>query len=164
MREIAARAGLSVGGLYIYFKSKETLYRELMSEQRTAFEKEALPLREESPPYALRAYIQRNLEFALRRKELVSLYLKENDVTFMGPFRKTFFGSQKQLMEDILRAGVEQGSFTIKDCEHMALVILFAIRGAITSYFTRSVADVDQLCDSLCSLVTVDGAKEGFLK
>lgn len=160
MREIATRAGLSVGGLYIYFESKKELYQELMTEQRIAFEKQALPLKEESPPHALRSYIQRNLEFAIRRKELVSLHLKDNDVTFMDPFRKAFFGSQKRLMEDILRAGVEQGSFSVKDCEHMALVILFAIRGAITSYFTRSVTEVDQLCDSLCSLVTVDGAKE----
>ena len=34
IREISRKAGMSVGGIYLYFKSKEELYKSLISEGR----------------------------------------------------------------------------------------------------------------------------------
>jgi AcrR family transcriptional regulator len=160
IREIAERAETSVGGVYLYFRNKEMLYREVISEQAGLFRKQMGPLREQSPYGALRSYILYNLEFAFNKKELVSLHLKDYDLAFMNSFRKAFFNSQKVLVEEILRAGVERGTFMIKDCEHTALLILFAIRGAVTSHVTHGAGDVHKLCDSICSLIGADKDRE----
>lgn len=160
IREIAERAETSVGGVYLYFRNKEMLYREVISQQAGLFRKQMGPLREQSPYGALRSYILYNLDFALNKKELVSLHLKDYDLKFMASFRKAFFNSQKLLVEDILRTGVERGTFMIKDCEHTALLILFAIRGAVTSHVTHGAEDVHKLCDSICNLLRANEDRE----
>jgi len=160
IRKIAERAETSVGGVYLYFRNKEMLYREVISEQAGIFQKQMGPLREQSPYGALRSYILYNLDFALNKKELVSLHLKDYDLKFMNSFRRSFFNSQKVLVEEILKTGVERGTFTIKDCEHTALLILFAIRGAITSHVTHGAEDVHRLCDSICNLLCANEDRE----
>jgi AcrR family transcriptional regulator len=160
IREIAERAETSVGGVYLYFKNKEALYREVISDQAALFEQHMGSLRRQAPYSALRTYILNNLDFALNKKELVSLHLKDYDLKFMNSFRKAFFDSQKALVEEILETGVERGIFMIKDCEHIALLILYAIRGAITSHVTHGVGDVHKLCDSICSLICANEDRE----
>jgi AcrR family transcriptional regulator len=160
IREIADRAETSIGGVYVYFRNKEALYRQLISEQAALFERQIRPLRGQAPYSALRSYITHNLEFALSKKELVSLHLKDYDLKFMNSFRRSFFNSQKVLVEEILRTGVERGTFAIKDCEHIALLILFAIRGAVTSHVTHGAGNVHRLCDSICNLLCAHEDRE----
>jgi AcrR family transcriptional regulator len=160
IREIADRAETSIGGVYVYFRNKEALYRQLISEQAALFEEQIKPLRGQPPHSALRSYITHNLDFALNKKELVALHLKDYDLKFMNSFRRSFFNSQKVLVEEILRTGVEQGTFMIKDCEHTALLILFAIRGAVTSHVTHGAGNVHRLCDSICNLIGADTDRE----
>lgn len=153
IRDIAEKAETSIGGIYLHFRNKELLYQEVIAGQAGLFRKQMGPLREQTPYSALRSYILYNLDFAMNRKELVSLHLKDYDLAFMDSFRRTFFNSQRVLVEDILKTGVEQGTFTIKDCEHTALLILFAIRGAVTSRITYGTEAAHKLCDSICNLI-----------
>ena len=160
IRDIAEKAETSIGGVYLYFRNKELLYQEVIAEQAGLFRKQMGPLREQTPHRALRSYILYNLDFAMSRKELVSLHLKDYDLAFMDSFRRTFFRSQKALVEGILKAGVEQGAFTIKDCEHTALLILFAIRGAMTSRIAYGTEAARKLCDSICNLICANEERE----
>jgi len=160
IREIAEKAAISVGGVYLYFKSKQALYREVISEQAGLFQKQMGPLRKQAPYSALRTYILYNLDFALNKKELVSLHLKDYDLTFMKSMRRDFFDSQKALVDGILRTGVERGIFMIEDCEHIALLILYAIRGAVTSHVSHGGGDVTKLCDSICNLLCPNETRE----
>jgi AcrR family transcriptional regulator len=164
IREIAGRAAISIGGVYLYFKSKEALYREVISEQAGLFQKQMGPLVKQAPYSALRTYILYNLDFAMNKKELVSLHLKDYDLKFMKSMRRAFFDSQKALVDGILRTGVERGIFMIKDCEHMALLILYAIRGAVTSHVSHGAEDVTKLCDSICGLICAHENREGALQ
>ena len=160
IRDIAEKAGTSIGAVYLYFRNKELLYQDVIAEQAGLFRKQLGPLREQKPYMALRSYILYNLDFALDRQELVSLHLKDYDLAFMDSFRRTFFNSQRALVEEILEAGVRQGTFTIKDCQHTALLILFAIRGAVTSRIAYGAGTAHRLCDSICNLICANDERE----
>ncbi len=159
IRQIAKKAETSVGGVYLYFSNKEVLYREVIAEQAGLFSKQLGPLREQAPYGALRSYILHNLDFALSRKEVVSFSLKDHDLPFMHSFRKAFFNSQRALVEEILKAGVERGTFAVRDCEHTALLILFAIRGAVLSRITNGTEAAIKLCDSICDLICANSER-----
>ena len=155
IREIAHHAHISVGGVYVYFKNKESLYLELISEQAEDFEKQIGPLRNEDPLFALRSYIETNIGYALKRRKLVSHHLKDHDLQFTEPFRNDFFNSQRRLLEDILTSGEKIGLFTVNDRKSTALLILFAIRGAIISHFTNRRVDLNGLEEALCNIVLI---------
>jgi AcrR family transcriptional regulator len=156
IREVAHRAGISVGAVYLHFRNKESLYLELMAGQTRLFEKLITPLLKEDPPVALKSYVLRNLDFAVKKKQLVSHHLKELDLDFMKPVRKAFFDGQVQLVEHILRSGVDRGVFKVRDTGAMALLVLFAIRGAAMSHVASNTIYFDRMADHLCAIVTGD--------
>lgn len=157
MREVAQKAGMSVGAIYLYFKNKERLYLELMAEEAADLQQRLERLRNEEPCAALHAYIRSNIDFAEKKRKLVNLNLKEHDLKFMAPMRKVFFDTQKKLVEDILTAGKEKGVFRVEDLENTALLILFAIRGTVVSHFGKQIGNLGtsgtMLGDTLLSYI-----------
>jgi AcrR family transcriptional regulator len=65
IREVARRAGISIGGIYIYFQNKEGLYFELTRDQMETFRKHTEMLRDKEPLAALKALIEYYLDYAI---------------------------------------------------------------------------------------------------
>src|SRR5512134_1462215 len=62
VREVAARAGISVGGIYLYFHTKEELYTGLMRSQMEEFLGRVEKLRAEPPLTAIKKLIDLYME------------------------------------------------------------------------------------------------------
>src|SRR6266545_604767 len=91
MRSIAEKAGISVGGLYLYFKNKEDLYLTFMQDwmgklnDRT---QDAL-LNVDSPLQAITTYISIGIEYARTHKEIITLGT-ELGFCFGSDFKRRF--------------------------------------------------------------------------
>lgn len=136
IREVARRAGISVGCVYLYFPNKQELYLGLMKSQMDEFLGRLESLRAEAPLAAIRAVIASYLQVAVTRTKMLSASIKEYDLEFKRPLRNAFFRSQRRLVADILKRGVRDGVFRPMDCDEVALVLVTSLRGAILGYLT----------------------------
>ena len=139
VREVAGRAGISVGGIYLYFKNKEELYTGLMRSQMDEFLGRVERLRSDTPLTAFRGLIDLYMEIAVTRTRMLSASIKEYDLEFKRPVREAFFRKQQGIVADILRHGMRDGSFRSMDCDATALMVIVTLRGAILGYLTGDV-------------------------
>lgn len=139
VREVAGRAGISVGGIYLYFRTKEELYTGLMRIQMEEFLGRVEKLRAEPPLTAIKKLIDLYMEIAVTRTRMLSAGIKEYDLEFKRPVREAFFRKQHGIISDILKQGIRDGSFRSMDCGAVALMVLVTLRGAILGYLTGDI-------------------------
>ena len=139
IRAVAGRAGISVGGIYLYFHNKEELYTGLMRSQMDEFLSRVELLRTYTPLAALRKLIELYMEIAVTKTRMLSAGIKEYDLEFKRPIRDAFFKAQHRIIVDILQQGMRDGSFRSVDCSTAALMILVTLRGAILGYLTGDI-------------------------
>lgn len=139
VREVAARAGISIGGIYLYFRTKEELYTGLMRSQMGDFLGRVEALRTEEPLVAIQKLISLYMEIAVTKTQMLSTSIKEYDLEFKRPIRDAFFRGQHAVIRDILEQGMRQGSLRRIDCSATALMILITLRGAILGYLTGEI-------------------------
>ena len=134
MRTIAQAADISVGGLYIYFRSKEELFQTLMEqwiEDLTGRTSSALETAS-SPPEALRLFIAISLDFARTHREVFHQG-SENGVSCAGESLLSFFRRRRRILEDIITAGISAGVFAPCPAEEAARIIFCTLRGFFVS-------------------------------
>ena len=155
MVEIAGKAGLSVGALYLRFKNKEALCLELIDEQRRGFDELTKKVQavNSDPLKALKSYIALNLDYAFKRKQLISMLMREHKLLFLKPVRKSFLKSQKKIISDILIEGINKGIFRKMNYDDTALMIFSSIRGAILFELSFETGSAKKLGDSLYDLI-----------
>ncbi len=161
MSEIARRAGLSVGALYLRFKSKEGLCLELIQDQTKDFDEitRNLTSHNSEPQEALKAYIAFNLRYAFKRKQLLSMFIREYKLPFIRPLKRNFFNTQRKIIKDILAAGVKRKIFKPMNYEETASLIFASIRGTIMLKLVFGASTPRELNNSLFELIT-HGIKE----
>jgi len=135
MRVIAGAAGISIGGLYLYFKNKEDLYGTLirnMLDDLTEETREAL--RDiQDPAEAMSTFISMRVKYARRHRELILVLGKEQAITFGLRAKRKFFEDQKRVIEEIVRKGIASGRFRSCDESGVAKIIICALRGFVLS-------------------------------
>jgi AcrR family transcriptional regulator len=135
MRTIALQAGISVGGLYLYFKNKEDLYLTIMQDwmdnlnDRT---QDAL-LKLDNPVEAITAFITIGVDFAKTHKEILTLQGRELGFSFGSDFTKTFSRERRNRIAEIISKGIEKGVFLECDAAEAAKVIFNILRGFVVS-------------------------------
>ncbi len=139
IREVAKRAQISIGGIYIYFPNKQHLYTGLMKSQMDEFLGRVEALRSEAPLTALRMLIDLYMELAVTKTKMLSTGIKEYDLEFKRPIRHAFFKAQHKIIIDVLKKGVRNGSLRSMDCPETGLMILVTLRGAILGYLTGDI-------------------------
>ncbi|MBI5739915.1 MAG: TetR/AcrR family transcriptional regulator [Nitrospirae bacterium] len=155
MSEIARSVGLSVGALYLRFRSKEELCLELIRDQTNDSDELTDRFRKpgDDPLQALRDYMDFSLEYAFKKKQLLSIFIREFRLPFMVPLRKKFLASQHKIIKDILAAGTAKGIFRPMDHDDVALMIFASMRGAVLLKIVFGIGDVKKISDSLFQLV-----------
>ncbi len=139
IREVAKRAQISIGGIYLYFPNKQELYTGLMKNQMDEFLARVEALRTEGPETALRKLIDLYMELAVTKTKMLSTGIKEYDLEFKRPIRDSFFRAQHSIITDILKKGMQSGTLRSMDCSGTALIILVTLRGAILGYLTGDI-------------------------
>jgi AcrR family transcriptional regulator len=139
IREVAKRARISIGGIYLYFPNKQQLYTGLMKSQMDEFLGRVEALRAEVPKAALRKLVDLYMELAVTKTKMLSTGIKEYDLEFKRPIRDAFFKAQHRIITDILKKGMQSGTLHSVDCSGTALMILVTLRGAILGYLTGDI-------------------------
>jgi AcrR family transcriptional regulator len=135
IREIARTAGISVGGVYLYFRNKEELYLSLIKERIEDLVRKTELIAEptKSPTKALTDFLRLHLDYASKHREQILLHIREHGFTFGMETKKQFFRSQRKLIERILVNGIRAGEFRRCDTKEMANIIMGSLRGVIFS-------------------------------
>lgn len=135
IREIAKVAGISVGGVYLYFKNKEELYKSIIKEGMRDFggKIETITAQAKSATEALSNFLKLHLENALRHKEFILLHIREHGFTFAMDEKKQFLRRQQKLVEKIILSGIHSDEFRKCNANDMAKIIMGSLRGIVLS-------------------------------
>jgi len=135
MREIAQAAGTSVGGVYLYFKNKEELYKSLISEKRSSLSSmiEMSSAQARTAAEALSAFVKLNLDYAVKHKEFILLHIREHGFAFGLEEKKQFFRQQVYHLEKIIKKGILAGEFRECNSKDFSKIIVGSLRGIIIS-------------------------------
>jgi AcrR family transcriptional regulator len=135
IRTIAKAAGISIGGVYMYFRNKEELYLNLIKdrvEEQVRTTKETIASAE-SPVDALRAFLSLHLEYGIKNKELILINIREHGFAFGGEIKRRFLRSQIELLMKILNEGITAQVFRTCNTEEAARIIMATLRGIVLS-------------------------------
>ncbi len=135
MRMIAERAGISVGGLYLYFKGKEELCLTMLKDRFNDLvaELEKVALKIQDPADAFTQFITVSVEYTKRHRELILAQGREQGFTFGIDVKKRFFKNQRRLVEMIIRKGIDSGHFDDCNVREAAKIVTSMIRGFVLS-------------------------------
>jgi AcrR family transcriptional regulator len=134
MRLIAEQAGISVGGVYLYFKNKEELCLTMMKERMDDLSAElerAIDIGK--PQDAIVSYIKIHLEYAKQHRELILTYNKDQGFSFGVDLKRKFAKKQRRLIQSIINNGIKSGDFAQCNEEEIARIIIGIIRGYVLS-------------------------------
>jgi len=158
MRMIAAKAGISVGGLYLYYQNKESLYSTLMEKvlEDVSREMEEAVEKLGDPIAALKVLIQMRLQYARKNRELIIANTREHRFVLGADVRTRFFDRQRRLIERTVERGIASGDFAPCDSGEAAKVIMGVVRGFVFSF----VVDTENLFSGEeCSRLLLDGLR-----
>ena len=135
IREIAKTAGISVGGVYLYFKNKEELYKSLINDRMLDFGSkiEMVAGQTKSATVALSNFLRLYIENAVKHKEMILLHIRELGFTFGMDEKMQFFRKQRRLIEKIILSGIRTGEFRRCNAKEMAKIIMGSLRGILLS-------------------------------
>jgi AcrR family transcriptional regulator len=158
MDEIAMASKKGKSSIYYYFASKEEIFQAVV-------EKEALILRQElvkainqadSPANKLKAHVlirMRSME------KLANFYSAIKDdylghLDFIEKIRKKYDQEEIQMMENILKEGVENNIFEIEDTSLAAIAIVTALKGMeIPLFWGDEEQDIERRLDHLINIL-----------
>lgn len=135
MRMIANVAGISVGGIYLYFKNKEELYLSLMKERLSDFNRrlsEAL-MYTRTPSEAFGVFINLYLDNVKKHREFIIIQGREHGFSFGKDIKQRFFRQQRRVIEGIIQSGIASGEFRECNVKEVSKIIFCVLRGFILS-------------------------------
>ena len=135
IRAIAKAAGISIGGVYLYFRNKEELYLNLI---RGRIEEQLLTTKEAvtsagSPEDGLRAFLSLHLKYGIKNKELILINIREHSFGFGRDVKRKFLRTQIELLMKVLDEGINEGVFRQCNTEEAARIIMATLRGIVLS-------------------------------
>ena len=135
IRAIARAAGISIGGVYLYFRNKEELYLNLIKDR---IEEQVLTTKEAvasagSPEDGLRTFLSLHLQYGIKNKELILINIREHGFSFGREIKRKFLRSQIKLLVNILNEGITDGVFRKCDTEEASRIIMATLRGIVFS-------------------------------
>jgi AcrR family transcriptional regulator len=135
MRLIARKANISVGGLYLYFKSKDDLFLTLLKTRMDDLVGKAAEVLKDvrDPAEAIRKYLTFRFNYAKEHKEVILALGRDPGFGFGMDIKKKFFSQQRGVIEGILKKGIESGKFRKINTKEAAKVIFSIVRGFIVS-------------------------------
>ncbi len=135
IREIAAKAGISIGSVYLYFKNKEDLYKGILRDKRREMADMTTSVVEkaQSATEALSAFLKLYLDNALKHREFIILHVRDLGFSFDINEKRQFFLNQRKVIEKILEKGISSGEFRKCNARDTAKLIIGSLRGIVLS-------------------------------
>ncbi len=161
LEDIAEGLGKGKSSIYYYFRSKEEIYKEVIN-------KEAETLRNEinrkvintndNPKDKLRNYVLTRMQFLSEltnfNEALRNDYLK--NFAFVERIREKYDKEEHSIILDILREGMNQNIFRLKEAEFAAMAFLTAMKGLEVALFIKkeySIENLEQRLDEMLDII-----------
>ena len=130
--KIAELAGVSVGTIYRFFKSKEELYSEVLKKKLGELQRRVeRNIRNKSPEGALKAYISTVVDFFEEEKEFFTIFMREvGSLSIIDEERfnlSQWYQSYVKKLSKVVERGVKRGAFENLD----PLAVILAVSGAM---------------------------------
>jgi TetR/AcrR family fatty acid metabolism transcriptional regulator len=156
MDDIAEELSIAKGTIYLYFRSKEKLYLEILEDSYEAIE--ALLENEiaidEPSPVKLKKVL--GIIFSFYRRNLDVLKILSRDETHLikehFEFTEHWRLRRLKLYEKILEKGIKEGSFSVQNLKLTALVIFGLVRSVMFFYSTEK--DTTDLAEEVYYVIT----------
>jgi uroporphyrinogen-III synthase len=138
MEEVAARAGVAKGTIYLYFRSKENLYFSILA-ARLSLLLDALDQafrEEEDPRVRLRKFLVHSSMFLLKYPDFFRMMRKE-ELCFAGAFSASegevepLRARLRDLLRNLLARGMEAGRIRKMPMEMTADLVFGALEGTV---------------------------------
>lgn len=156
MDEIAEKLGIAKGTIYLYFKSKEKLYLEILEESYEDIEAllESEIAVDEPSSEKLKKVL--GIIFSFYRRNLDVLKILSRDETHLikehFEFTEHWRLRRLKLYEKILEKGIKEGSFNVQNPKLTALIIFGLVRSVMFFYSTeKSTIDI---ADEVYNVIT----------
>jgi len=156
MDEIAEELSIAKGTIYLYFKSKEKLYLEILEESYEAIEAilENEIAIDETSPVKLKKVL--GIIFSFYRRNLDVLKILSRDETHLikehFEFTEHWRLRRLKLYEKILEKGIDEGAFSIKNPKLTALIIFGLVRSVMFFYSTEK--DTTYIAEEVYYVIT----------
>ncbi len=137
MRQIAAEVGVQAGALYNYTPDKQSLLYRLMNDHMQELLSTYAKLTPaDSPVEALRQFVGFHIRFHMERPDEV--FIAYMELRNLSPENFTEIEAVRRKYEDsleaILKAGQQQGLFTVADTKIATLAVIAMLNGVMTWY------------------------------
>lgn len=158
MNDIARAAHKAKSSIYRYFKSKEEIFQTIVEKESQTLKKkiEKAINAQDNPKDKMRTYIMTRMRVL---ENLANFYSALKDeylehYAFIEQIRKKYLEDEIKMIERILRAGVQEGVFLIKDLKLTAFAIIVALKGLEYPLIAESgVSNTKQSIDSLLGIL-----------
>jgi len=152
----AVRKGKS--SLYYYFKSKEDIFKAVAEKEIQMMRDEmgAILAKANSAQEKIRAYIINRLRMFKRFLNLYNVLRDEylENYAFIEKMRESYDQEEQRMISGILKEGVENGRFNIKDLDLTANAIIIALKGYEQSWaFEDNTEKIEENMDTLLDVM-----------
>lgn len=131
--DIAKKARMGKASIYYYFKSKESIFQEVIDKEGRALQDKILVAvnTEKSPQEKMQAYFITRM---VALKDLINYYSALRDeyldhYSFVAKARQSFDVFETTLISNILQEGIQSGDFEVENAALAAEAILAALKG-----------------------------------
>lgn len=159
--DIAQMLGKGKSSIYYYFKSKEDIFKEVIEREagilRSEIYEKVLET-EDNPKDKLRNYVLMRMKFL---KELVNLnealrndYLR--NLEFVERMRQQYDREEHEVLQEILREGIDKGTFRIDETEFAASAFVTVMKGLEVPLFIEHdfpVSDLEERLDKMLEIL-----------
>jgi AcrR family transcriptional regulator len=158
MDEIAVASRKGKSSIYYYFASKEEIFQAVVEKEASILKQELIKaIREaDSPTQKLKAHVLVRMG---TMEKLANFYSAIKDdylshLDFIEKIRKKYDLEEIQMMQNILKEGVENNIFEIEDTSLAAIAIVTALKGMeIPLFWGVEEKDIERRLDHLINIL-----------
>ncbi len=147
MDEIAADVGMGKASLYYYFPTKETLFEEVVKQEKNQFFNDIHSMIEKkvSSCDMLRRYAGKRIEHFRNLANLRALGFQQNGETRASSVElyKEFQQQEVKVLQQILQLGKKNGDFVVSNPQQSAEAIMQMLYGPRSWYLHKLQRDLD---------------------
>jgi AcrR family transcriptional regulator len=158
MDEIAVASRKGKSSIYYYFASKEEIFQAVVEKEASILKQELIKAISEadSPTQKLKAHVLVRMG---TMEKLANFYSAIKDdylshLDFIEKIRKKYDLEEIQMMQNILKEGVENNIFEIEDTSLAAIAIVTALKGMeIPLFWGVEEKDIERRLDHLINIL-----------
>ena len=162
MKDIAARAGISVGMLYNHFRGKDDIFKAILDRYVNGMHERGkencagidIPLEQ------LRCRIRSAIEFYWENRNLVLIYLRMNPIKFEVQ-ASGWEHTTRSTVEDLLKEAMKRGELTDDDPKALAALIVGSIHRLLYMYASEENEEAIQSIPGIIDRIVLKPLEQG---